>query len=929
MTSDVFGSCGSFETEKGAAVIYRLDALAKELGLDFGRLPFSIRILLEGLLRNCGNGFVTAEEVKSLASWNDHRESPREIPFMPSRVLMQDFTGVPAIVDLAAMRAAAARLGGDPRSVNPLVPVELVIDHSVQVDIYGSPSALEKNAEMEFHRNRERYEFLNWGSKAFKNLHIVPPATGICHQVNLEFLGRLVEIRDGQVFPDTLVGTDSHTPMINGLGILGWGVGGIEAEAVMLGQPLYILTPQVVGFRLFGHLRKGVTATDLTLTVVQMLRKKGVVDKFVEFYGPGVSEMSLPDRATIANMAPEYGATVGFFPIDEETVRYLRYTNRSEAQVSLAERYAKAQGLFRRDDAPLPEFSDTLELDMNDVEMSLAGPKRPFDRVALPALKSSFHHSLTASFKEQGFGLAEDASVKRMLNEDDGFRPVDPLTEGASARKAGFSFDGKELSHGIVAIAAITSCTNTSNPSVMLGAGIVARKAVEKGLKSAPHVKTSLAPGSKAVTEYLSATGLLPYLEALGFHLVGYGCTTCIGNSGPLDESFAKALTDKGIVATAVLSGNRNFEGRINPHVKASYLASPPLVVAYAIAGTVDIDLSSEPLGRDREGNPVYLRDIWPGEDEIAEMMQKAVDPHIYGKVYADVYEGNPVWNEINQPGSDLYPWSGESTYIHEPPFFEGLSIESTPQRPIREARVLALLGDSITTDHISPAGDIPEDSPAGRYLTSRGIARKDFNSYGSRRGNDQVMVRGTFANTRLKNMLVPGSEGGVTRFFSSKKGAKSDETMSIYDAAQHYMSDGVPLIIIAGKEYGTGSSRDWAAKGTTLLGVKAVIAESFERIHRNNLVGMGVLPLQFRPGESAASLGITGSESFSLGHGNTPFTPGQDILVKVERDDKPPDTFTAVVRLDSPVEIEYYLNGGILNHVLRKLMARELVEKP
>ncbi len=927
MMKDAFGVCGAFETDSGTAVIYRLDALERELGREFNRLPFSIKVLLEGLLRSCCNGNVNPEDVTRLASWNDNEGAPREIPFMPSRILMQDFTGVPAIVDLAAMRSATARLGGDPRRINPLVPVDLIIDHSVQVDAYASPSALDKNAEMEFYRNRERYEFLNWGHKAFENLHIVPPATGICHQVNLEFLGRLVETRNGHVFPDTLVGTDSHTPMINGLGILGWGVGGIEAEAVMLGQPLYMLTPQVVGFKLSGHLRKGVTATDLTLTVVQMLRQKGVVDKFVEFYGPGISAISLPDRATIANMAPEYGATVGFFPIDEETIRYLRYTNRSEAQVSLVERYAKVQGLFRMDTAPAPEFSDTLELDMKDVEMSLAGPKRPFDRVALPVLKSSFHRSLTASFKEQGFGLTEEASAKRMLNEDDGYRPVDSLTEAASAAGTGFSFDRKKLSHGIVAIAAITSCTNTSNPSVMIGAGIVARKAVEKGLRAAPHVKTSLAPGSKVVTEYLRETGLLTDLEALGFHIVGYGCTTCIGNSGPLDEGFSKAIADSGIVATAVLSGNRNFEGRINPHVKASYLASPPLVVAFAIAGTVDIDLTNEPLGRDREGNPVYLHDIWPEDDEIDELMKKAANPQMYGKAYADVYEGNPVWNAINQPGSDIYPWSEESTYIHEPPFFVGMSVETIPQIPIRGASVLALLGDSVTTDHISPAGDIPADSPAGRYLTARGIAREDFNSYGSRRGNDQVMIRGTFANTRIKNMLVPGIEGGVTRFFSSSKGAKTDETMSIYDAAQHYMAESVPLIIIAGKEYGTGSSRDWAAKGTALLGVKAVLAESFERIHRNNLVGMGVLPLQFRPGESAASLGLTGREKFSIEHPDDAFIPRQDILIKVESEDKPSAAFTATVRLDSPVEVEYYLGGGILKHVLRKLMTGELME--
>lgn len=924
---DDFGARGAFQSESGMAVIFLLPTLEKALGRNFSRMPFSIKILLEGLLRNCGKGIVNPGDVEKLASWNDSPGAASEIPFMPSRALMQDFTGVPAIVDLAAMRSAAARLGGDPRRINPLVPVDLIIDHSVQVDAYASPLALQKNAEMEFHRNRERYEFLHWGHEAFNNLKIVPPATGICHQVNLEFLGRIVETRDGQVFPDTLVGTDSHTPMINGLGILGWGVGGIEAEAVMLGQPLYILTPQVVGFRLFGRLRKGITATDLTLTVVQMLRKKGVVDKFVEFYGPGVSEMSLPDRATIANMAPEYGATVGFFPIDEETIRYLKYTNRSEAQVSLVERYAKAQGLFRRDDAPVPEFSDTLELDMNDVEMCVAGPKRPFDRVALREMKTSFHHSLTAPFKEQGFGLTEKESHKRMANEDDGYRHVDSIARETAVKKTGISLPGEGISHGIVAIAAITSCTNTSNPSVMIGAGIIARNAVEKGLKTAPHVKTSLAPGSKVVTDYFRETGLLPYLEALGFHLVGYGCTTCIGNSGPLDEDFAEAITGGGIVAAAVLSGNRNFEGRIHPHVKASYLMSPPLVVAYAIAGTVDIDLTTEPLGRDREGNPVYLRDIWPEDDEIAVMAQKAVDPRLFGKVYAEVYEGNPVWNAITQAGSELYPWSAESTYIHEPPFFEGMSLERASPGPIRGARVLALLGDSITTDHISPAGAIPKDSPAGRYLLSLGIRPEDFNSYGSRRGNDQVMVRGTFANTRLKNLLVPGTEGGVTKYFPAKGDLGASETMSIYDAAQHYRMDGVPLIVIAGKEYGTGSSRDWAAKGTILLGVRAVLAESYERIHRNNLVGLGVLPLQFSPGENAASLGLTGAEKFSLELGKAPLSPRQAISITVERDDKPPITFKAIVRLDSPVEVEYYLSGGILQYVLRRLMQRELMK--
>jgi aconitate hydratase len=862
------------------------------------QLPFSIKVLLESVLRSVDDELVGEEDVKRLSGWNAPAPLDVELPFMPARVILQDFTGVPAVVDLAAMRGAMTRLQGDARRINPLVPVDLVVDHSVQVDVFGSPLALAKNAELEFQRNRERYEFLRWGQKAFANFRVVPPATGIVHQVNLEFLakGVLLKQEDGApvAMPDTLVGTDSHTTMINGLGVLGWGVGGIEAEAAMLGQPLYMVTPQVVGFKLTGQLREGVTATDLVLTVTQALRKKGVVEKFVEFYGPGLAQMTLADRATIANMAPEYGATCGFFPVDEETLRYLRRTGRSEAEVDLVERYTKEQGLFRTEQTPDPVFSDTLALDLSTVEPSLAGPKRPQDRVALSQMKSAFRQALTAPVKERGFGLAE----------------------GDLGRQAPVDVNGQKamLGHGAVVIAAITSCTNTSNPSVMLGAGLVARKAVARGLKVAPYVKTSLAPGSKVVTEYLDQSGLSAHLDALGFATVGYGCTTCIGNSGPLPPAVSKAVNDGKLVAAAVLSGNRNFEGRINPDVKANYLASPPLVVAYALAGTTDIDLTQDPIGTDGTGHPVMLSEIWPTQAEVG-ALEAEISGEMFRKSYGNVFDGNPTWNAVPVPGGDLFDFKDDSTYIQDPPFFQGLTPTPADLTDIKRARVLAVLGDSVTTDHISPAGDIAENSPAGRYLKSKGIAKVDFNSYGSRRGNDRVMVRGTFANIRLKNLMVPGVEGGVTVHLPS--GARMD----IYDAAERYKAEGVPLLVIAGKEYGSGSSRDWAAKGTLLLGVRAVLAESYERIHRSNLVGMGVLPLQFLPGQNAESLGLTGHEVLGIGGLTGALTPRQQVTVEVERPDGTRSSFAAVARLDTPVEINYYRNGGILPTVLRKLL--------
>ena len=898
MASDVFGARGTLDTGHGTVTIYRLSALAKAgLAPGLDRMPFSIKILLEAVLHSVDGELVTADDVRNLAGWRASAPTAVEVPFMPARVLLQDLTGVPAVVDLASMRTAVKRLGGDPRKINPLVPVDLVIDHSVQVDVTGAPDALRRNGEIEFERNRERFEFLRWGQKVFANFRVVPPATGICHQVNLEFLAKVVMTRkqNGAVvaFPDTVVGADSHTTMINGLGVLGWGVGGIEAEAAMLGQPLYMGAPPVVGVKLVGRLREGVTATDVALTVTQILRKKGVVEKFVEFYGSGLSQLSLPNRATLANMSPEYGATMGFFPVDRETLDYLRRTGR-EAQVDLVERYTKEQGLFRTDATPDPEFTETLELDLGTIEPSLAGPKRPQDRVPLAQMKAGFRQALTAPVKERGFGLAaEDASKKVAIQ--------------VNGRKA-------EIGHGAVVIAAITSCTNTSNPSVLLAAGLLAKKAVARGLAVPPYVKTSLAPGSKVVTEYLRKTGLLKDLEALGFHVVGYGCTTCIGNTGPLAEPVVKAVNEGKLVAAAVLSGNRNFEGRISPHVKANYLASPPLVVAFALAGRADVDLTSEPIGTDRNGKPVFLSDIWPSEKEVADL-EATISGEMFAATYGNVFDGNPAWNAIRGSESDLYEWKDASTYIQDPPFFQGLTMEPAPLNEIRGARVLAILGDSVTTDHISPAGDIAENSPAGRYLKARGTEKKDFNTYGARRGNDRIMARGTFANIRLKNLMVPGVEGGVTIH------VPSGERMDIFDAAERYRSEGTPLVIIAGKEYGSGSSRDWAAKGPLLLGVRAVVAESYERIHRSNLVGMGILPLQFKPGQNAESVGLTGKERLSITGISGTLTPRQDVTVQVERSDGTKDSFVARARLDTPVDINYYRNGGILQTVLRKML--------
>ncbi len=900
MKTDVFGARAPLDTGFGRATIYRLDALEKAgVARDLARLPFSIKVLLEAVLRSVDGELVSADDVKRLAAWNAPAPLDVELPFLPARVILQDFTGVPAVVDLASMRAAVKRLGGDPARINPLVPVDLVVDHSVQVDVFGSKDALQRNAEIEFARNRERYEFLRWGQQAFRNFRVVPPATGIVHQVNLEFLAKGVLLKsegeEAVAMPDTLVGTDSHTTMINGLGVLGWGVGGIEAEAAMLGQPLYMVTPQVVGFRLSGKLREGTTATDLVLTVTQMLRKKGVVEKFVEFYGPGLAGMTLADRATIANMAPEYGATCGFFPIDGETLRYLRQTGRSGAEVALVERYAKEQGLFRTAESPEPVFSDTLELDLESVEPSLAGPKRPQDRVPLKAMKSSFHAALTAPVKERGFGLAPEET----------------------GRKVALELDGKpaELGHGSVVIAAITSCTNTSNPSVMLGAGLVARKAVRRGLRVPAHVKTSLAPGSKVVTEYLSRSGLMPDLEALGFHLVGYGCTTCIGNSGPLPPAVSKAVNDGKLVASAVLSGNRNFEGRVNPDVKANYLASPPLVVAYALAGSTAVDLASEPIGTAVDGAAVTLQEIWPSQQEIAEL-EATIGAEMFQASYGNVFDGNPEWNAIPVSGGDLFGFRADSSYIQEPPFFTGLQKQPTPLADIVGARALLMLGDSVTTDHISPAGDIALASPAGRFLVANGVEKKDFNSYGARRGNDRVMVRGTFANIRLKNLMLPGVEGGVTIH------VPSGERMDVFDAAERYRTEATPLVVLAGKEYGSGSSRDWAAKGPLLLGVRAVIAESYERIHRSNLVGMGILPLQWKPGESAESHGLSGREAFTIRGLAGATKPRQDVTVEVEKADGSRASLVVTARLDTPVEVNYFRNGGILQTVLRKMLA-------
>ena len=895
---------------------YSLPEAAKQLG-DLDKLPKSLKVLLENLLRWEDNHTVNTDDLRALAGWLKERRSDREIQYRPARVLMQDFTGVPAVVDLAAMRDAMAKAGGDPQKINPLSPVDLVIDHSVMVDRYASHAAFAENVEIEMQRNGERYAFLRWGQNAFDNFRVVPPGTGICHQVNLEYLGRTVWTRDEDgrtyAFPDTLVGTDSHTTMINGLGVLGWGVGGIEAEAAMLGQPVSMLIPEVVGFKLTGKLREGITATDLVLTVTQMLRQKGVVGKFVEFYGDGLADLPLADRATIANMAPEYGATCGFFPVDEITLGYLRLSGRPEETVKLVEAYCKAQGLWR-EKGHEPVFTDALQLDMGEVEASLAGPKRPQDRVPLGQVGKAFADFLALQPK-----AARSPEVSRLLNEGGGGAAVG----SAESQGVEYQHEGKSyhLQDGAVVIAAITSCTNTSNPSVMMAAGLLAKKALEKGLQRKPWVKSSLAPGSKVVTDYFKAAGLTKYLDELGFDLVGYGCTTCIGNSGPLLEPIEKAIQQADLTVASVLSGNRNFEGRVHPLVKTNWLASPPLVVAYALAGSVRLDLTKDALGTGKDGQPVYLKDIWPSQREIAEAIQK-VDTAMFHKEYAEVFQGDEKWRAIQVPQAQTYTWQADSTYIQHPPFFEHIADAPPKVADIEKARVLAVLGDSVTTDHISPAGNIKKDSPAGRYLSEHGVAYADFNSYGSRRGNHEVMMRGTFANIRIKNEMLGGEEGGNTLH------VPSGEKLAIYDAAMRYQAEGTPLLIIAGKEYGTGSSRDWAAKGTNLLGVKAVIAESFERIHRSNLIGMGVVPLQFPAGESADSLGLDGTEVFSitgleqLNEGVTPKT----VHVVAEPSEHSPEgkqtvEFDAVVRIDTPGEADYYRNGGILQYVLRSLV--------
>jgi aconitate hydratase len=901
MDRDPYQARKQLSTSKGAFHYYSLHALEEKGLTQIDRLPFSIRILLESVLRQVNGEQVLEKDVQALAEWRPDDPTRASVPFQPMRVIMQDFTGVPAIVDLAAMRSALARVGGDPKKITPQVPVDLVIDHSVQVDFFASSESLQRNAELEFHRNRERYEFLRWGKDAFDKFRVVPPATGIVHQVNLEYLAKVVmsDQADGGMvaFPDTLVGTDSHTTMINGVGVLGWGVGGIEAEAAILGQPLVMPAPDVVGFRMTGRPKEGTTATDIVLTVTQMLREHGVVGKFVEFFGPGLSQMSLPNRATIANMAPEYGATVGFFPVDDETLRYLGMTGRDPAQIDLVERYCKAQKLFREDTSPDPAYTDVLELDLGEVETSLAGPKRPQDRIPLSAMKRAFQQTLSQPTSTGGFELEPNALNRRTALQVNG---------------------REEIGHGVVVIAAITSCTNTSNPSVMVAAGLLAKNALERGLKTRPYVKTSLAPGSRVVTEYLRNADLLEPLASLGFNVVGYGCTTCIGNSGPLPGEVVKAVSEADLVSAAVLSGNRNFEGRINPHVRANYLASPPLVVSFALAGRVDIDLTSEPLGHDAAGQPVFLADIWPSQDEIQEVIEKSIRPEMFHERYADVFTGNQTWNEIPVSGGDLYDWDSQSTYIQEPPFFVDLTPEPPPITEIHGARVLALLGDSVTTDHISPAGAIPAESPAGRYLIERGVQPREFNSYGSRRGNDRVMTRGTFGNIRLKNLLVPGVEGGVTVHIPSGK------RMSIYDAAKSYQADGIPLIVIAGEQYGAGSSRDWAAKGTLLLGVKAVLARSFERIHRSNLVGMGVLPLEFMPGEGAESMRLTGHEAYHILGLDDELQPGDSITVRAQGQEGRELEFRARVRIDTPIEVEYYRNGGILHTVLRQMLQED-----
>jgi aconitate hydratase len=903
-------SLDSFKTRTALTVgaetfhYYSLTALARAGFTGVERLPYSLKILLENLLRREDDAFVKGDDIRALASWDLRAPGQKEISFMPARVLLQDFTGVPCVVDLAAMRDGIVALGGDPDKVNPLQPVELVIDHSVQVDHFGTGHAMELNADLEYQRNRERYVFLRWGQTAFRNFRVVPPETGIVHQVNIEYLARVIcrDEQDGGIvaYPDTVFGTDSHTTMVNGLGVVGWGVGGIEAEAAMLGQPSSMLIPPVLGYRLIGRLPEGATATDLVLTITEALRKKGVVGKFVEFYGPGLAHLTIADRVTLGNMCPEYGATVAIFPIDEMTLDYLRLTGRDDAQVALVEAYARAQGLFRAEGSPDAVYTESLELDLGTVEPSLAGPRRPQDRVSLTRAKASFASSL------------ED--LKR------GVKPSTSAAHGAAGGGTGGTAAlavQTQLEHGSVVIAAITSCTNTSNPSVMIGAGLVAKKAVERGLTRQPWVKTSLAPGSKVVTDYLKKSGLDTYLDQLGFNLVGYGCTTCIGNSGPLPEEVSAEIRDRGLVVASVLSGNRNFEGRIQQEVRANYLASPPLVVAYALAGTMNVDLTTEPLGTGRDGQPVFLKDLWPTEHEIQQTMLSSVTAGAFRQRYASVFEGDDRWQKLPVPTGDRFNWDGGSTYVRKPPFLENLSLTPAPRTDLEGARALAVLGDSITTDHISPAGGIKADSPAGKYLIAHGVSPKEFNSYGARRGNHEVMMRGTFANVRIRNQMVPGVEGGVTVHLPG------DEVMPIYDASMRYQEAGVPLIILAGKEYGSGSSRDWAAKGTMLLGVKVVIAESFERIHRSNLVNMGVLPLQFVDGDTAAAHGLTGRELFAIEGAGADLKPRSAVTVKATKADGSVTSFQAAVRIDTPEELTAFSHGGILPYVLRQLVTR------
>jgi aconitate hydratase A / 2-methylisocitrate dehydratase len=936
---DVFGARATLEGLDSTITYYRLDALTKQGVQSLDRLPFTVKILLENLLRHVDGELVTEDDVLALANWVPGKAATAEAeyPFMPGRVLLQDFTGVPAVADLAAMRSEVARKGGDPQKINPLVPADLVIDHSVQVDSFGSMLSFARNVEREYERNSERYALLRWGQQAFRNFRVVPPGTGIVHQVNLEYLapGVMTKQENGAIiaYPDTLVGTDSHTTMINGLGVLGWGVGGIEAEAVLLGQPLYLLTPEVIGMRLTGSLPEGATATDLVLTVTQILRKRGVVAKFVEFTGPGLSQLPLADRATISNMSPEFGATATLFPVDAETLRYMHDTGRDPKLVNLVERYTKAQGLFRTNEAPEPQFDDLLELDLRTIEPSLAGPRRPQDRISMQNLSKVFRTAYADRFKEAQQNVTTENGVNRMVGEGDRIGSPDSVAQKEDAEKtlAQGKTDGHNdhvkdvlvqmgdtqvhMTNGSVAIAAITSCTNTSNPSVMIAAGLVAKHAVERGLSVKPSVKTSLAPGSRAVIDYLNGADLLPYLEALRFHLVGFGCTTCIGNSGPLSEPVAEAVQENDLVVAAVLSGNRNFEGRIHPQVRASFLASPPLVVAYALAGTVDIDLTKDPLGTDINGDKVYLRDIWPTQEEVRTLVTRSVTPEVFSQNYAHVFEGDEHWRSLSNSTGALFEWDPNSTYVQEPPFVKDMPMEPEPVKDIHGARVLAMLDDSITTDHISPAGNFSATSPAGRYLIEHGVERRDFNTYGARRGNHEVMVRGTFGNIRLRNRLTPDKEGYYTVHLPD------GEQTTIYEASVRYQQEGVPLLVIAGKEYGSGSSRDWAAKGPQLLGMRAAVAESFERIHRSNLVGMGILPLQFKQGESKESLNLTGREVYDIEGIEQGLKPHQEVTVKVTREDGSKFSFTTIARLDSPIDVTYYENGGIMPTVLRRLL--------